>query len=232
MKQTPNLRELYTIYKEVPESFLGDTDVNKYFYHQILDIALIDNGIDGVSKGSNKKVFSFKLFRFCNLKNQQRFILEGEVSLSSKKLAALLNTLRQFLKQYDKTVKSPALHPLPKPKQEIGFSLFRDELFAQKIQDCREHCIRQIRLSFRFELNKQCCFSIKKFQTVGERNDLREIINLRHCDVHNLYKSRYYNASDCGIFDSNSDIWPKSSCSGTLPRSKFSATHRRCDLSK
>ena len=127
-KQFPSLSKLYTIYQEVPESFLDETDVDSYFYNNILDIALIDNRIVRVSKGSNKKIFAFKLFQFCNLKNQQRFILEEEVSVSIKELAAILKTLRQFLIQYNKTVKFPALYRLPKPKQEIGFTLFKDGL--------------------------------------------------------------------------------------------------------
>ena len=133
---------MYTIYEEVPESFLDETDVDSYFYHNILDIVLIDNRIVRVSKGSNRKNFAFKLFQFFNLKNQKRFIHEEEVSVSLKELAAILNTLRQLLKQYDKTVKFPALHPLPKPKQEIGFSLFRDEFFAHYFRDIKEHCNR------------------------------------------------------------------------------------------
>ena len=67
-----------------------------------------------------------------------------------KKLAANLNNLRQFLKHYDKAVKFPALYTSPKPKQEIGFTLFKDELFADFFQDIKEQCNRQIRLSFRF----------------------------------------------------------------------------------
>ena len=42
-KQIPSLSELYTIYEEVPERFLDETDIDSYFYHNILDIALIDN---------------------------------------------------------------------------------------------------------------------------------------------------------------------------------------------
>ena len=103
------------------------------------------------------------------MKNQQRFILEEEVSVSLKELAAILNTLRQFLKQYDKTVKFPALYPLPKPKQEVGFTLFEDELSAHYFQDIKEQCNRHIRPSFRFERNRECCFSIKKFENVGEQ---------------------------------------------------------------
>ena len=231
-KQISSLGKLYTIYEEVPESFLEETDVDSCFYHNVWDIALIDNRIVRLSECSNKKIFAFKLFQFCNLKNQQRFFLEEEVSLSLKEPAAILNTLRQFLKQYDKTVKFPALHPLTKPKQEIGFTLFKDELFAHYFQDIKEYCNRQIRLSFRFERNRECCFSIKKFEIVGEQNVLTETINVRHCEVYSLYKNCYYIASKCGIFDSNYDIRLKHSCSGTSPRSTYSGTHRRYHLPK
>ena len=132
---------MYTIYEEFPEIFLTETDVDSYFYHNILDIALIDNRLVRVSKGSNEKNFAFKLFQFCNLKNQQKFILEEEVLVSLKELAATLNTLRQFLKQYDKVVKFPGLYPLLKPKQEIGFTLFKDELSAQNFQDIKDRYV-------------------------------------------------------------------------------------------
>ena len=158
-----------------------------------------------LAKVPTKKT-AFKLFQFCNLKNQQRFIFEEDVSVSLEELAAILNTLRHFLKQYDKTVKFLALYPLPKPKQEIGLTLFKDELFAHFFQDKKEHCNGQIRLSFRFECNKECCFSNKRFQNVGEQSVLKEINNLRHCEVHNFYKNCHYIASKCGIFDSNFDI--------------------------
>ena len=120
-KQFPSLSKLYTFYGEVPESFLDESDVDSYFYHNILDIALLGNRIVRVSKGSNKKLFAFKLFQFCNLKNQRKIILEEEVSLSLKELAAILNTLLQFLK-----LSSFQLYTLyPKPKQEVGFTSFK-----------------------------------------------------------------------------------------------------------
>ena len=161
-KQIPNLSKLYTFYQKVPASFSDEAGVDSYFYHIVLDIALVDNRIIGVCKGSNRKVFAFKLFQFCKLKNQQRFIPEEEVPVSFKKFAASLNNQNQFLKQYDKTVKFPALYLLPKPNQKIGFISFKDELFAHYFQNIKENCNRQIRLFFRFERYKECCFSIKK----------------------------------------------------------------------
>ena len=137
------------------------------------------------------------------MKNQQKFILEEEASVSIKELEAIFNTLRQFMKQYDKTVKFPALNLLPKPKQD---TLFKDELFAHFFQDNKGHCNNQVRFSFRPERNRVCCFSIKEFQIVGKHSVLERIINLQHCEVHSLYKSHYYIASKCEIFDSNYDI--------------------------
>ena len=55
-KQIPSFSKLYTIYEEVPESFLDATDVDSCFYHNILDIDLIDNQIVQVSRGSDKKI--------------------------------------------------------------------------------------------------------------------------------------------------------------------------------
>ena len=74
-KQIPSLSKFYTNYEEVPEKFLDQTDVDSYFYHNILVIALIDNRIFRFSKISERNIFAFKLFQFCNLKLQQIFVL-------------------------------------------------------------------------------------------------------------------------------------------------------------
>ena len=63
-KQLPSLSKLCTVYKKVPENFLNETDVDSYFHHNILDIALIDNRIVRASKRSNIKIFALKLFQF------------------------------------------------------------------------------------------------------------------------------------------------------------------------
>ena len=89
-KQNPSSSKLYATYEEVPKSFSDETDVDSYFYHNIVEIALIDIRNVWVSKGFNTKDFAFKLFQFCSLKNQQRFIFEEELSVSLKGLAAIL----------------------------------------------------------------------------------------------------------------------------------------------
>ena len=73
-KQIPNLYKLYSFYEEIPEAFLDETDVDKYFYHNIFNVSQSQHRIVRVSRGSNKKSFAIKLFQFCDLKTQQRYI--------------------------------------------------------------------------------------------------------------------------------------------------------------
>ena len=83
-KQIPSLCKLYSFYEEKPEEFLDETDVNSYFYHNIFDNSQSHHRIVRVSRGSNKKSFAKKLLQFCDLKTQQRYILQEEVNISKK----------------------------------------------------------------------------------------------------------------------------------------------------
>ena len=142
-KQISSLCKLYSVYEEIPEEFLDETDVDSYFYHNILDISQSHNRIVRVSKGSNKKSFAFKVFHFCDSKLQQRFILEEEVSISKNEIESLLDSLGEFLKALDQANKVSQI-PLPKPKFEIGFTKAKDELFSHCYKDIAEHLNRQI----------------------------------------------------------------------------------------
>ena len=72
-KQIPNLSKLYSIYKKVPENFLDETDVASFFYQNILDIALIDDRIVRVNKGSNKKKICSQTISVLQLKKSTKF---------------------------------------------------------------------------------------------------------------------------------------------------------------
>ena len=52
-KQISSLCKLYPVYEEIPEEFLDETDIDSYFYHNILDISQSPHRIVRVSKGSN-----------------------------------------------------------------------------------------------------------------------------------------------------------------------------------
>ena len=141
-KQISSLCKLYSVYEEFPEEFFDETDVDSYFYHNILDISQSHHRTTGVSKGSNKKSFAFKVFLFCDSKSQQRFILKEEVSISKKEIESLLDSLGEFLKAFDQATKVSQIL-LPKPKFEIVFTKAKDKLFSHCYNDIVEHLNRQ-----------------------------------------------------------------------------------------
>ena len=159
-KQIFSLCKIYSVYEQILEKVLDETDVDSYFYHNILDILQFHHRIVRFSKRSNKKSFAFRVFRFCDSKLQQRFILKEENSISEKEIESLLDSLGQFLKAFDQANKVSQIS-LHKPKFDIGFTKAKDELYSHCYKDIVEHSNRQIRLSFWFEKNKSCVFSIK-----------------------------------------------------------------------
>ena len=203
-KQFPSLCKLYSCYEEIPDDFLDETDVDSYFYHKNVDISQSQHRIVRVSRGS-KKMFAIKLFQFCDLKTQQRYILQKEVNISKREPTCLVDSLRNFLKTFDHASKCIRI-PLPKPKDEIGSTKSKDNLIAHYYGDIIEHPNRQIRFSFRFGDKTSCVFSIKKFELHGNLFILTEMVNLNHREIHHLYKNRYYVANNCELFESNCDV--------------------------
>ena len=139
---------------------MDETDVDSYFYHNIFDISQSQHRIVRVGRGSHKKPVAIKLFQFCDLKTQQRYILQEEVNISERELTCLVDNLRDFPKTFNQASKCIQI-PLPKPKVEIRSINSKDNLFAHYYKDIIEHPNRQIRLSFRFGDNKVCVFPSK-----------------------------------------------------------------------
>ena len=63
-KQISRLCKLYSFHEKTPEDFLDETDVDSYFYHNVLDISQPQHRLIRVRKGSKKETFEFKLFQF------------------------------------------------------------------------------------------------------------------------------------------------------------------------
>ena len=127
------------------------------------------------------------------------------MNISKRELTSLVDSLRDFLKTFDHASKCIQI-PLPKPKVKIGSTKSKDNLFAPYYNDIIEHPNRQIRLSFRFGNKNSCVFSIKKFKLHGNQFVLTEIVEFNHCEIHHLYKNRYYVANKCEINESNYDV--------------------------
>ena len=185
---------------------MDETDVDGYFYYNIFDIFQSQHRIVQVSRGSNKKSFASKLLQFCYLKTQQSNNLQEELNISKGELTSLVDSLRDFLKSFDQASRCIQI-PLPKPKVEVGSTKSKDNLFAYYYKDIFEHPNRQIRLSFRFGNNISCVFSIKKFEIHGNQIFLTEFVNLNHCEIHHLYKNRYYVPNKCETIESNFNVY-------------------------
>ena len=204
-KQISSLCKLYSVYEEIPEEFLDETDVDSYFFHSILDISQSHNRIVRVSKGSNKKSFAFKVFQFCDSKLQQRFILKEEVSISKNEVESLLDSLGEFLKAFDKANQVSQI-PLPKPKFEIGLTKAKDELFSHCYKDIVEHLNRQNRISFRFEENNTCVFSIKNLNITMNNSFLQKLSTWATAKSNISTRIDFFVACKCSIFQRNYDV--------------------------
>ena len=204
--QIPSLCKIFSFYEEIPQEFLDEPYVDSFFYHNIFDISGSHFRIVRVSRGSNKKSFAVKLFQFCDLKTQQRYILQEEVNFSKRELNCLVDSLRDFLKTFDHASKCIQVS-LPKAKVEIGSTKSKDNLFAHYFNHIIGHLNRQNRLSFRFGNNNSCVISIENFELHGNQFILREMANLNDREVHHLRKNRYYVANKCELNESNYIVW-------------------------
>ena len=137
-KQIPSLCKLYSFYEGIPEEFLDETDVNRFFYHNIFDISQSQHQVLRVSRGSKKKSFATKLFQLGDLKTQQRYILQEEVKISKRELTCFVDKVRDFLKTFDQASKCMQI-PLPKTKVETGSTKSKDNLFAHYYNDIIKH---------------------------------------------------------------------------------------------
>ena len=187
-KQNPILCKLYSFYEEIPEEFSDETDVYSYFYLNIYDNYQSQHRIVRVSRRSKKTLFAIKLFQFCDLKTQQRYILQEEVNNSKKELTYLVDSLRDFLETFDHASKCLQI-PLPEPRVEIGSTKSKDNLSAHKYSDIIENQKRQYRLTFRLGNNISFIFSIKMFELPGNQYIPTEIVNLNQREIHQLYKN-------------------------------------------
>ena len=142
-----------------------------------------------VNRGSNEKSFAIKLFQFCDLKTQQRYILQEEVNIFKRELTCLVDSLHDFLYTFDRGSKCLQI-PLLKPKVEIGSTKSKDNIFAHYYNDILEQPNRQILFSFRFGNNDSCVFSIREFEKYGNQFILTEIVNLNHREIHHLHMNR------------------------------------------
>ena len=197
------MQTLYSIRRKI-KKLLDETDVDSYFYHNILAISQSHHRISRVRKGTNKKSHAFKVFHFCDSKLQQRFILKKEVSISKKEIESLLDSLGEFLKVFVQANKLLQI-PLPKSKFEIGFTKAKDELFSHCYKDIVEHSNTQIRLSFRSEKKQDLRLLHQKFVHTVIKSFLQKLSTLVTAKSKISARIDFF-AYKCDIFESNYNV--------------------------
>ena len=158
-----------------------------------------------MAKDPTKSLLHSKCFNFAIQSYSSDLFSRKKSAFPKKEIESLLDSFGEFLKAFDQANKVSQI-PLPKPKFEIGFTKAKYELFSHCYKDIGEHINRQIRLSFRFERNKTCVFSIKKFEHYGDQLILTEVFNLGYREIKHLYKNRFFVAYKCDIFESNYNV--------------------------
>ena len=178
-KRISSLGKLYSSCEELADEFLDETDVDGYFYHNIFDNSQSQHRIVRVSKGSHKNSFAFNLFQFWNLKTQQRYILQEEVIISTRELSSLVDSLSEFLKNFDEASK---FYRIGYRNTKFQLDLRKDNLFSQYDKGIIEHTNRPNRLSVRYENNNFSFFSIKTFELRVNQFLLVKIVKSVNCN--------------------------------------------------
>ena len=138
-KKHLNFLELFYKKKEnIPCDFLIDKiDVDSYFFHNFLDVHIVQNRVIRLSKGLFRETYSIKEFIFDPHIAYQSYKLTAELHLTRKEILFILENLKLIKKSYDNVSKTLFIpYPTPKfvktPQQS---SLFLHFLRSFKIQN-------------------------------------------------------------------------------------------------
>ena len=156
---------------KIPIDFLIDEiDVESYFFHNFLDVYVVQNRVLRLSKGLFRETYSIKEFTCDPNIACQSFKLTVELHLKRKKILFILENLKIIKKSYDNISKSLFIpYPIPKfvktPQQSSLFFHFLKDFQSSK------SCLIRFGISFpeicfekfiKFELSSQIYIKIKK----------------------------------------------------------------------
>ena len=107
---------LYKKKEKFPIDFLIDEiDVDSYFFHNFLDVFIVQNRVIRLSTGLFIETYSIKEFTFDSHIAYQSFKLSAEVNLTRKEILFILENLKLIKKSYDNISKTLFI-PYTKPK--------------------------------------------------------------------------------------------------------------------
>ena len=110
------LELLYKKKENIPCDFLIDEiDVDSYFFHNFLDVSVVQNRVLRLSKGLFRETHSIKEFTFDSHIAYQSYKLTAELHLTRKEILFILENLKLIKKSYDNISKTLFI-PYPTPK--------------------------------------------------------------------------------------------------------------------
>ena len=110
------LELLYKKKENIPCDFLIDElDVDSYFFHNFLDVYVVQNRVLRLSELLFRKTLSIKEFIFDPHVAYQSYKLTAELHLTIKEILFVLENLKLLIKSYDNISKTLFI-PYPTPK--------------------------------------------------------------------------------------------------------------------
>ena len=173
--------------KKIPKDFWDKTDVDRFFYHNILDITQFHHRKIRVSKGSNKVFLLSTCFTIAIQSYSSDLFSRLKSAFPKRKLSLYSTVCVNFSKHltFDRTKKVSQI-PLPEPNFEIGCTKAKKELVNHHYKDIAEHLTRQFLLSFRFEKKMTRVLSFEQFEQYGDQFILTEVVNLGYREIKHL----------------------------------------------
>ena len=164
------LELLYKKKDKIPIDFLIDEiDVDSYFFHNFLDVFIVQNRVIRLSKGLFRETYSIKEFTFDSHIGYQRFKLAAELHLTRKEILFILGNLKLIKASYDNISKTLfILYSKPKfvktPQQSSLFLHFFKDFQSSK------SCLIRFGTDFqKFALKKSSTLSYPpKFRSKSE----------------------------------------------------------------
>ena len=177
MSTKKHLNFLKLLYKKKENFFrcdflIDEIDVDSYFFHNFLDVYIVQNRVLRLSKGLFRETYSIKEFIFDPHIAYQSYKLTAELHLTRKEILFILENLKLKKKSYDNTSKTLFI-PYPPPK--FVKTPQQSSLFLHFFKDFQSSKSCMTRFGFRFpeicfekfinfELSSQIYIKIKEIE--------------------------------------------------------------------
>ena len=200
-----SLCKLYPFYEELPVELLGEIDVDSWFDHNIYDISQSQHRIARLSKIAKKTSFAVELFHFCDLKTQQRFILQHRKKFSKKHLVLSSTVSACFWKVLIKRASAYRINYWsPKLRLNLQIRTTVCSLFTPK-GSLNIQILTFVSRSA-FETKNLAVITSKSLRYTVISSYLHKLSTLTFPKFTTTHKNRYQVPNKCEVMESNCDV--------------------------